>query len=341
MNDIRDISLAEIQQFLLENGEKPFRAKQIREWLWKKGIRNFDEMSNLSVALRDKLKAHFTFKTTSIKDEIESTDQTIKFLFQLHDGELIEGVLIPSQNRVTACLSSQAGCPLGCIFCATGSMGFKRNLHYAEIFDQFNLMNEKSVINFGREISNIVYMGMGEPLLNYENVMTSVDILTSPDGKALSPSRITLSTVGIVKGIRQLAHDRFKPGLAVSLHSADETVRRKLIPAAKNNSLEDLRKALEYFVEKSNERITFEYLLLQGINDSIKDAEKLAVYCRAFPVKINLIEYNNTGTGLQGSSKENIEIFSEFLKAKNMIVNIRRSKGQDISAACGQLVRKY
>lgn len=341
MNDIRDISSSELQQFLLENGEKPFRTKQIREWLWKKGTRNFDEMSNLSVALRDKLKSHFTFKTTSIKEEIESTDRTIKFLFQLHDGELIEGVLIPSQNRVTACLSSQAGCPLGCIFCATGSMGFKRNLHYAEIFDQFNLMNEKSVINFGREISNIVYMGMGEPLLNYEHVMTSIDILTFPDGKALSPSRITLSTVGIVKGIRQLADDRFKAGLAVSLHSADETVRRKLIPAAKNNSLEDLRKALEYFFEKSNERITFEYLLLQGINDSIKDAEKLAVYCRAFPVKINLIEYNNTGTGLKGSSKENIEIFSEFLKAKNMIVNIRRSKGQDISAACGQLVRKY
>ena len=340
MNDIRYISEKELTLFIKKCGEKPFREKQIREWLWKKNIQSFDEMRNLSITLRESLRNNFEFKTTVIDQEIKSTDKSVKFVFKLFDGYKIEGVIIPSTKRVTACISSQVGCPLGCQFCATGSMGFTRHLHYSEIIDQYALMNKKSIEYFDRNISNIVYMGMGEPLLNYDNVIKSIEILTSEEGNAISSSRITLSTVGIAKGIRRLADESFKCGLAVSLHSADEKIREKLMPVTLSNSLAELQNALRYYVEKTGDRITFEYVLLEKINDSQYDAEKLCQYCKAFPVKINIIEYNVTNLGFLGSNPEKKDFFIKYLESKNLIVNIRRSRGQDIAAACGQLLRK-
>ena len=340
MKDIRYISNEELTLFLEKCGEKPFRGKQIREWLWKKNIQSFDEMLNLSLSLRESLRSNFEFKTTLIEQEFKSVDKTVKFVFKLFDGQKIEGVLIPSDKRVTACISSQVGCPLGCRFCATGNMGFTRHLHFSEIIDQYALMNKKSIDYYSRDISNMVFMGMGEPLLNYDNVMQSINILTSEEGKGISPSRITLSTVGITRGIRRLADEGFKCGLAISLHSADEEKRKKIMPVAKSNSLFELQDALRYYAEKTKSRITVEYLLLDKINDSQNDAEKLAQYCKAFPVKINIIEYNTTDSEFSGSKPEKKELFIRYLESKNLIVNIRHSRGQDISAACGQLLRK-
>jgi len=340
MKDIRYISNDELVLFLEKCGEKAFRAKQIREWLWKKDIQSFDEMLNLSLSLRESLKNNFEFKTTLIEKEEKSIDRTVKFVFKLFDGNKIEGVLIPSDKRVTACISSQVGCPLGCRFCATGSMGFTRHLHFSEIIDQYSLMNKKALEYYSHDISNIVYMGMGEPPINYDNVKKSIDILTSSEGKGLSPARITLSTVGIVQGIRRLADEGFKCGLAISLHSADEEKRKKIMPVTTSNTLLELQDALRYYVEKTKSRITIEYLLLDKINDSQNDAMKLAQFCRAFPVKINIIEYNTTDSEFVGSNPEKKEIFVNYLESKNLIVNIRHSRGQDISAACGQLLRK-
>ena len=216
MNDIRHISSQELVDFLLNNGEKKFRAAQIEEWLWKKGARSFDEMTNLSVALRQKLQENFTFLHADIATCVQSSDGTAKFIFGLHDGKQVEGVLIPSGQRVTACISSQVGCALKCAFCATGTMGFIRNLHSTEIFDQFMLMDQKAQELYSQNITNIVYMGMGEPLMNYENVMASIQRITAPTGPGLSPSRITLSTVGIAAGIKRLADDGFISAVAAT-----------------------------------------------------------------------------------------------------------------------------
>lgn len=340
MDDIRYISFEELQQFVVEVREKPFRAKQINEWLWKKGVGAFEEMTNLSQTLRQQLSAAFSFRRAVIEVEAKSSDKTVKFGFRLFDGKMIEGVLIPAADRVTACLSTQVGCAMHCAFCATGQMGFIRNLHFSEIFDQFVLMNAKALEYYGHPISNIVYMGMGEPLLNYTHVMRSIDLLTSKEGQGLSPQRITLSTAGIAEGIRKLADMGFKPGLAVSLHSADPKKRIHLMPVTEHNPLDELQDALKYYHQKTGERVTFEYLLLNGINDSQRDAEVLAAYCRAFPVKINLIEFNATDSPFQKSEPENVRRFIQFLESRNMVVNLRHSRGKDIDAACGQLIKK-
>jgi 23S rRNA (adenine2503-C2)-methyltransferase len=338
--DIREISSDKLLAFLQLNNEKPFRVKQLHDWLWKKNVISFDEMFNLPKSLQEKLKENFTFLQTHIEKEVQSVDKTIKFLFRLHDGEQIEGVLIPSQERVTACLSSQVGCALKCAFCATGQSGFTRNLLFWEIIDQHILMNQCAVETYGVPISNIVLMGMGEPLLNYAHVLRAIEILTSPSGKELSPSRITLSTVGITSGIRRLADDGFKANLAVSIHSADDEKRSQLIPVNQANSISELQGALRYYVEKRKQRITIEYILLQNINDSLDDAEKLCRFCKAFPVKINIIEYNSTETEYKPSLPEKKSAFIANLESKNLIVNVRRSRGKDIAAACGQLIGK-
>ena len=340
MKDIRHLTDSELVSFLESVNEKPFRAKQIAEWLWKKGASRFEDMTNLSVSLRAALDAHFSFQAADIEEEVKAGDGTVKFVFRLHDGQKVEGVLIPSAGRTTACISSQVGCPLRCAFCATGTMGFIRQLHYSEIFDQYRLINAKSLANFGKQLSNIVYMGMGEPLLNYDNVMRSVEILTAPWGQQLSPSRITLSTAGVAPAIKRLADDGFKAGLAVSLHCADELKRIKLMPVTELHPLKTLQEALSYYHSKTNERITIEYLLLNGLNDSTDDARKLWEYCKHFPVKINIIEYNATGDRFSPSPAYRLEAFVNYLTAKNMVVNIRRSKGKDAQAACGQLVQK-
>lgn len=340
MTDIRTLTYEELEQFLFSIQEKKFRAKQIWTWLWQRGVGSFDEMTDLSLTLRSKLAEQFAFARTVIDQEVQSRDKTAKFALKLHDGLLVEGVLIPSGDRVTACVSSQVGCPLHCSFCATGTMGFKRNLHYAEIVDEYVLMNARAKRLYGNSISNIVFMGMGEPLLNFENVMTAIDKLTDPKGFGLSPTRITLSTAGVIKGIKALADRNFACGLAVSLHSADPAVREVLMPVTEHNNLHDLQAALLYYHQKTGERITFEYLLLSKVNDSLQDAEKLARYCRPFPVKINIIEYNETKGGLYHRSYPNQrEDFIQYLKDHNMVVNVRQSKGQDIAAACGQLVK--
>ena len=340
MKDIRHTTVDELTEFLLQHGEKKFRAGQIQEWLWKRGAQSFAEMTNLSVALRQLLEQNFTFLHTEIARRVQSTDGTAKYLFKLHDDRQVEGVLIPSGNRVTACISSQVGCALKCAFCATGTMGITRNLHASEIFDQFMLMNREAEQLYGHAISNIVYMGMGEPLMNYENVMESVRLITDPAGPGLSPSRITLSTVGIASGIRRLADDGFKPEVALSLHCADELKRSLRMPITRSNNFALLQDALRYLHEKTGKRVTIEYLMLKDWNDSVEDARKLFRFCMPFPVKINLIEYNATESGYEKSPEENVQRFVAFLESKNMVVNIRHSRGQDIDAACGQLVRK-
>jgi len=341
MEDIRNISIEQLEDFLVSIGEKKFRAKQIWSWLWQKGAGSFDEMTNISAVLRQQLVASFTFHRAVIGQEAHSKDKTAKFAFRLHDGKLVEGVLIPSGERVTACISSQVGCPLGCTFCATGTMGFIRNMHYSEIVDEYVLMDRRARELYGNGISNIVFMGMGEPLLNFNNVMTAIDKLTAKDGFGLSPTRITLSTAGIVKGIKALADRNFPCGLAISLHSADPAVRQVIMPVTDHNSLHDLQAALVYYHQKTGARITFEYLLLSKVNDTRQAAEKLARYCRPFPVKINIIEYNETEGGLYHRSYPNQrEEFIDYLKSCNMVVNVRQSRGQDIAAACGQLVKQ-
>lgn len=337
--DIRHTTLQQLTSFLESVGEKKFRSTQIEEWLWKKGVHSFDEMTNIPADLRAKLKENFTFLYAEIATMVKSKDGTAKFIFTLHDKRQVEGVLIPAENRVTACISSQVGCPLKCAFCATGTMGFIRNLHSSEIFDQFILMNKKAQELYNQNITNIVYMGMGEPLLNYESVMRSIQWITSPKGQGLSPSRITLSTVGIANGIKRLADDGFKPEVALSLHCADEVKRRGLMPVTESQNFEMLQEALVYLYEKTGKRITIEYLMLKNWNDSLADAKKLYAFCRPFPVKINLIEYNATNSGFEKSPEENVREFIRFLESKNMIVNVRHSRGKDIDAACGQLVR--
>lgn len=337
MRDLRHISVTEIEHFIEKIGEKRFRVKQINEWLWKKGVHSFDEMNNLSLSLRQKLKDSFLLQSIHIDKISESADGTRKFLFQLSDQKFVEGVLIPTESRVTACISSQVGCPLKCQFCATGQGGFTRNLHFTEIYDQFFLMNKKSNLFYQKDISNVVLMGMGEPLLNYDNVKQALFWLTSAEGQGWSPTRITLSTVGIIDKIELFADDFPNVRLAVSLHTADPIKRLQLMPVTASNPLPKLQQALAHYAEKTKNRIRIEYLLLENLTDSIEDADKLLKFCKPFPVKINIIEYNATDSIFRRSSREKSERFINYLMSKNIIVTLRRSRGEDIKAACGLL----
>ncbi len=347
MRDIKSIEIEEIEAFLLANGEKKFRTKQVFEWLWKKNVFSFDDMKNLPKTLREKLSAEFVINSVKIVYSVKSkTDNSSKYALSTFDNAMIEGVLIPSgeNKRVTACISSQIGCPLACTFCATGTMGLKRNLSYAEIYEQVFLLNEKSIEIYGRKLTNIVVMGMGEPLLNYNNLLKALDFVTTENGLAMSPSRITVSSVGLVKQIKQMADDQPKFNLAISLHTARNEQRSSIMPVNIHNSIPQLIGALKYYHQKTEKRITFEYLLIDGITDSKADAKALAEFCKNFPSKINLIEYNTVEhVDYQPSKPENVKYFVEFLESKNLIVTIRRSKGQDIDAACGQLAlrKKY
>ncbi len=340
MKDIRSLTQAELKEMIVESGEKAFRAKQIYEWLWKKHARSFDEMTNLSKELRNWLNENFEFPVVEIEREQASKDRTIKMVFRLSDDALVEGVLIPSGDRVTACISSQVGCKFNCDFCATGEMGFGRNLNAAEIVDQVAIIKQRAKEEYDLELSNIVLMGMGEPLLNYDEVMKAIHKITSPEGMEMSPQRITLSTVGIPKMIKKLADDGAKIQLAVSLHSANDKTRSKMMPVNRRNDLSQLKEALIYYNEKTGNRISFEYLLMRDINDSLEDAKALAEYCKSFPVKVNLIEYNSTDSKYRKSTPDATDAFITFLKGRNMVVNLRRSRGEDIDAACGQLAGK-
>ena len=338
--DIRSLTFEALTEFFVELGEKAFRAKQVYEWIWKKGARSFKEMTNLSKPTRAILAENFIINTIKIAGAQQSSDGTVKFAFELHDGKIVEGVMIPAPGRMTACISSQVGCNVGCSFCATGKLGFMRNLSVGEIFDQVVEISRRSE-ETGQKLTNIVMMGMGEPLLNYDNVIKAIDRITAPDGWGMSPRRITLSTSGIVRKIKQLADEKVRFNLAVSLHAANDKSRSDIMRINDTYPLEELGEALVYFHEKTGSRVTFEYLMLNGINDSLEDAKQLAQYCKQLPVKINLIEYNATDDPRFAKSEEKrTNAFVSYLESKNLIVNLRRSKGEDIDAACGQLANK-
>lgn len=339
--NIRNLTRDELEVFFLEQGEQRYRAKQVYDWLWRKNARSFDQMTDLSLQTRDVLKLHYTINAIEINTTQKSEDKTIKMSFRLFDGHIIEGVLIPQGNRMTACISSQVGCNLACKFCATGMIRYIRNLHFDEIFDQVAIINETARSEYGYALSNIVYMGMGEPLLNYHNVLKSTERIISGDGMGMSPQRITVSTVGIAPMIRQLGHDKVRFNLALSLHSAIDEKRNEIIPYNLRNSLGDLVDAVKYFHQQTHNRITIEYVMLKGFNDTISDARALATFCKNFPVKVNLIQYNPVeNSPYEDSGTDRTQSFKEFLEKLNMVVNIRRSRGKDIDAACGQLANK-
>ena len=336
--DIRSLSRDEVAVFLSSIGEKRFRTKQVYAWLWKKGCRSFEEMTNLPLSLRNRLADSFTFEVIQETRRQQSLDGTVKFGYRLFDDTIIESVLIPTEGRTTACISSQAGCALGCTFCATATVGFYRNLTAAEMFDQIWNLNEASLEIHSIPLSNIVLMGMGEPLFNYPQVKRTVDLITGDEELGISPQRITLSTVGVPKVIRQLADDQLKTHLALSLHAATDPKRDQIIPFNQHYPLSELMEALVYYHHKTGKRFTIEYLLLKEFNDTLADARSFAEFCRNFPVKINLIEFNPVeGIDFQRSEMRRMKEFRDFLESCNLVVNIRQSRGKDIDAACGQL----
>lgn len=339
--NIRNHSLGELEKFFLEQGLERFRARQVYDWLWKKTARSFDQMSNISLKTREILKEHYSLPAIEVNTTQKSGDGTIKMSFRLFDGHIIEGVLIPSGKRMTACISSQVGCNLACKFCATGMIRYIRNLHFDEIFDQVAIIAETARSEYNTPLTHIVYMGMGEPLLNYHNVLKSAEKISSEDSLGMSPQRITVSTVGIASMIRQLGKDKVRFNLALSLHSAINEKRNQIIPYNLRNTLDDLIEAVKEFYQNTRTRITLEYVMLREVNDTMDDARALAEFCKNFPVKINLIQYNPVeNIPFEDSGEERTEAFKAFLDRKNLVVNIRRSRGKDIDAACGQLANK-
>ncbi|MBP1650842.1 MAG: radical enzyme, Cfr family [Bacteroidetes bacterium] len=340
--NIRQLSLSEIQEYFGSIGEKPFRAKQVYEWLWLKHATSFDGMTNLSRELRAKLEEHFTLPAVQVDTTQHSEDGTIKSRFKLHDGHLVEGVLIPTDTRQTACVSSQVGCSLSCKFCATGYMDRKRNLEFDEIFDEVALLNDQAMSAYGKKLSNIVFMGMGEPLLNYKNVLASIERITSPDGLGMSPKRITVSTAGVSKMIRQLGDDKVKFNLALSLHAANDQKRSQIMPINETNNLKVLIEALNYFYKQTQSQISFEYILFKDFNDSLQDADELIRIYRQVPADlVNIIEYNPISNArFQKPEEEVADAFMEYLGKNRVNARLRRSRGKDIDAACGQLANK-
>ncbi len=341
--DIRKLSLDEIIGWFTAQGLPGFRAKQIYQWLWQKNANDFEEMTNLSKALREQLSQSFFIAKSGIDTVQYSSDGTIKTRIKLHDDHRVESVLIPvpREKRFTACISSQVGCSLTCSFCATGKMDRARNLDAGEIVDQFRIVNNQSLERFDHALTNVVYMGMGEPLLNYKEVLKSVDLLTNPNALGISQRRITVSTAGIGKMIKKLADDEVKFNLALSLHAADDAKRDKIMPINEQNNLEVLMEALNYFSQRCKGKITYEYIAFHEFNDSEQDADNLAKLCRRFPVKVNIIEYNPIeGFDMIKSGKDRLSKFADRLSQKRVQVTIRRSRGKDIDAACGQLANK-
>jgi len=339
--DIRSLGLEALQERFIQMDEKSFRAKQVYEWLWKKSCVSFDEMSNISKELRTKLDEHFSINNVKINNSQFSADKTIKNSFILHDSHLIEGVLIPTPGRMTACVSSQVGCSLTCKFCATGYMERKRNLNPDEIYDQVVLINQQAIDNYGAPLSNIVYMGMGEPLLNYKNVMESIDRITSEDGLNMAAKRITVSTAGIAKMIKKLGDDQVKFNLALSLHAANDEKRNTIMPINEQNSLKALAEALKYYYAKTKNPVTYEYIIFDGVNDNIQDAAELAQFCKHLPCKVNIIEYNPIAfANFINAGEDKVEAFADYLRKQGVNTHLRRSRGKDIDAACGQLAIK-
>lgn len=339
--DIRSLSLKQLEEKLRALGEPGFRAKQIYEWLWQKSCTDFDQMTNLSKSLRGKLRANYIIHAVSIDKSQYSSDKTIKSTFKLHDEYIVEGVLIPAPERMTACVSSQVGCSLTCKFCATGYMERKRNLNADEIYDQVVLINKQAQENYQQPLSNIVYMGMGEPLLNYAHVLRSIDRITAADGLNMAAKRITVSTAGIAKMIKKLGDDGVRFNLALSLHAANDKKRNEIMPINEQNSLKALAEALKYYFAKTKNPVTYEYIVFDGFNDDLTDAAELAAFCKHLPCKVNIIEYNPIAfANFEQAAEDKIDRFAAFLRKRGITTNVRRSRGKDIDAACGQLAVK-
>ena len=340
--NIRHLSIAELEAYFESIGDKRFRVKQVHEWLWQKHAHSFEDMSNLSKELRSKLSDKFSLPALKVDTTQFSDDGTIKSRFKTYDGHLIEGVLIPTDERKTACVSSQIGCSLSCKFCATGYMDRKRNLAYDEIYDQVVMINQQSEKTFEKKISNIVFMGMGEPLMNYNNVLKAIDRITAVDGLFMSPKRITVSTAGIAKQIRMLGDDKVRFKLALSLHAANDAKRNQIMPINESNNIKVLIEALNYFYKQTGNEITLEYILFKNLNDSEKDAEELTKIFRQIPADlINIIEYNPIDAfRFTKPDEEGIQTFMGILDTNKVNARLRRSRGKDIDAACGQLANK-
>ncbi|WP_339916864.1 23S rRNA (adenine(2503)-C(2))-methyltransferase RlmN [Yeosuana marina] len=339
--DIRALTKEQLRDFFEKQGDKAFRGNQVYEWLWQKSAYSFEDMTNLSKETRQMLEDNFVINNIEVSNMQRSSDGTVKNAVKLHDGLIVESVLIPTATRTTACVSSQVGCSLDCKFCATARLKRMRNLNPDEIYDQVVAIDKESKLYFNRPLSNIVFMGMGEPLMNYNNVMKAIDKITSPEGLGMSPKRITVSTSGVPKMIKKMADDEVKFNLAVSLHSAIDSVRTSIMPFNETFPLEDLKEALQYWYAKTNQRISYEYVVWNGINDSKKDIDAFVKFCKYVPCKVNLIEYNPIDDGeFQQASSEAIQQYIRHLEQNRIVVNVRRSRGKDIDAACGQLANK-
>lgn len=339
MKNLREITLAQLEEMMADMGEPKFRAKQVHEWVWQKHAADIADMTNLSKALREKLAQDFFIPKVKMHHSQYSSDGTIKNRLQLHDGYFVESVLIPTEKRMTACVSSQVGCSLSCKFCATGYMDRKRNLDFDEIVDEVTLLNELALKHYNKHLSNIVFMGMGEPLLNYKNVMKAIEKISSPAGLGMSPKRITVSTAGVAKMIKQLGVDQVRFKLALSLHAATDRKRNEIMAINETNNLSSLIEALNYFYKATGNEITLEYILFKNFNDSEKDAEDLVKLYRKIPADlINIIEYNPIDAArFEKPDEETTEAFMKYLTDNRVNVRLRRSRGKDIDAACGQL----
>jgi len=339
--DIRLLTKEALQDFFASHGAPSFKGGQVYQWLWQKGVHNFDLMTNLSLEHRNILKTYFEIKHINIDTQQRSSDGTIKNAVKLHDQLVVESVLIPTASRTTACVSSQVGCSLDCVFCATAALKRMRNLNADEIYDQVVAIDHQSKLYHNRPLSNIVFMGMGEPLMNYKNVIAAIDKITHPEGLAMSPRRITLSTSGIPKMIKKMADDNVKFRLAVSLHSARQEVREKMMPFAQKFDLKDLIDSLVYWNEYSKKQITFEYIVWEGINDQKEDIHALVALCKRIPSKVNIIQYNTIdGSSMKQAQQSVIDDYITALTRARVKVTYRRSRGLDIDAACGQLANK-
>jgi 23S rRNA (adenine2503-C2)-methyltransferase len=340
--NIRHLSNAELEAYFETLGEKKFRAKQVYEWIWQKHAHSFDDMTNLSKELRQQLTDTFTLPALTIDATQYSADGTVKSRFRTADKHLVEGVLIPTDERKTACVSSQIGCSLSCKFCATGYMDRKRNLDYDEIYDEVVLINQQCEKVYEKKLSNIVFMGMGEPLLNYRNVLKAIERITAPDGLAMSPRRITVSTAGVAKMIRQLGDDKVKFKLALSLHAANDKKRNEIMPINETNNIKALVDALNYFYKMTENEITLEYILFKGFNDSPKDADELVKIYRQVPADlVNIIEYNPIDQAVfEKPDEATVHQFMTHLEKNRVNARLRHSRGKDIDAACGQLANK-
>lgn len=339
--DIRALTKLELRDFFVSQGDKAFRGNQVYEWLWSKSAHSFEEMTNISLETRKMLEDHFVINHIKVDYMQRSTDGTVKNAVKLHDGLIVESVLIPTESRTTACVSSQVGCSLDCNFCATARLKKMRNLNPDEIFDQVAAINQESLLYFNHKLSNIVFMGMGEPLMNYNNVLKAIEKITSPEGLGMSPKRITVSTSGLPKMIKKLADDNVKFNLAVSLHSAIDEIRATIMPFSTAFPLNDLKDALIYWYAKTGSRVTYEYVVWKGINDTKEAIDALVKFCKHIPCKVNLIEYNAIDNdAFQQASEQAITDYISILEMNDIIVNVRRSRGKDIDAACGQLANK-